>query len=100
MAARFVSEATLAATERLAELAAACGVSLPTLAVAWTLTRDFLGAALVGATSPVPSAAVSFTTGAAGAGLLAAAFDISRVTQLRTAGVALARQVSISPPRP
>jgi aryl-alcohol dehydrogenase-like predicted oxidoreductase len=52
MAARFVSEATLAATERLAEVAESCGLALPTLAVAWTLTRDFLGAALVGATSP------------------------------------------------
>lgn len=52
MAARFVSEQTLAATERFAELAASLGLALPTLAIAWTLTRDFLGATLAGATSP------------------------------------------------
>jgi aryl-alcohol dehydrogenase-like predicted oxidoreductase len=52
MAARFVSEQTLAATERIAEVAASFGVALPTLAIAWTLTRDFLGSTLVGATSP------------------------------------------------
>lgn len=52
MAGRFVSEATLRATERFAEVAAACGLALPTFAIAWTLTRDFLGSVLVGATSP------------------------------------------------
>jgi aryl-alcohol dehydrogenase-like predicted oxidoreductase len=52
MVARFVNEQTLAATARLADLAAACGLALPTLAVAWTLTRDFVGSTLVGATAP------------------------------------------------
>ena len=42
--------------------------------------------------------AVSVATGAAGAGLLAAAFDISLATQLRTAGPAFVRQASRSPP--
>jgi len=52
MAERFVSAQTLAATERIAEVAASCGIALPTFAIAWTLTRDFVGATLVGATAP------------------------------------------------
>jgi aryl-alcohol dehydrogenase-like predicted oxidoreductase len=52
MAARFLSEQTLAATERVAEVAASCGIALPTFAIAWTLTRDFLGSTLLGATAP------------------------------------------------
>jgi len=50
MTRRFVNERTLAATERLSALAADCGMSLVTFSVAWTLTRDFLGSALVGVT--------------------------------------------------
>ena len=52
MTARFVNEQTLAATARFGELAKECGMSLPRFAIAWTLTRDFVGSTLVGATSP------------------------------------------------
>jgi len=52
MTKRFVNEHTLAATARFGELAKQCGLALPTFAVAWTLTRDFVGSTLVGATSP------------------------------------------------
>jgi aryl-alcohol dehydrogenase-like predicted oxidoreductase len=52
MTSRFVNEATLAATARFAELARACGLAPATFAVAWTLTRDFVGSTLVGATAP------------------------------------------------
>ncbi len=52
MTARFVNAGTLATVERIARLAADCGVSLPTFAIAWTLTRDFVGSTLIGATSP------------------------------------------------
>jgi aryl-alcohol dehydrogenase-like predicted oxidoreductase len=50
MTKRFVNERTLAATERLARVAADCGLSLPSFAIAWTLTRDFLGSTIIGAT--------------------------------------------------
>jgi aryl-alcohol dehydrogenase-like predicted oxidoreductase len=50
MTARFVNEKTLATTERLAKLAAECEMSITTFAVAWTLTRDFVGSTIVGAT--------------------------------------------------
>ncbi len=49
MTARFVNEKTLAATERVAKLAADCGMSPVTFSVAWTLSRDFVGSTLVGA---------------------------------------------------
>jgi aryl-alcohol dehydrogenase-like predicted oxidoreductase len=52
MTARFVNEHTLATVERVAKLAADCGLALPTFAVAWTLTRDFVGSTLIGATTP------------------------------------------------
>ncbi len=52
MARRFVNEKTLAATARLASIAADAGMSPVTLAVAWTLTRDFVGSTIVGATRP------------------------------------------------
>jgi aryl-alcohol dehydrogenase-like predicted oxidoreductase len=51
MTRRFVSERTLEATARFAEVAQAHGLALPTLAVAWTLAQDFLGSTIVGATS-------------------------------------------------
>jgi aryl-alcohol dehydrogenase-like predicted oxidoreductase len=51
MTRRFVSERTLAATARFAELAQEHGLALPAFAVAWTLAHDFLGATIVGATS-------------------------------------------------
>jgi aryl-alcohol dehydrogenase-like predicted oxidoreductase len=51
MTARFVNERTLAATERFQRVAADCGMSLVTFAIAWTLTRDFLGSTLIGVTT-------------------------------------------------
>jgi aryl-alcohol dehydrogenase-like predicted oxidoreductase len=50
MTKRFINERTLAMTDRLAALAADCGMSLVTFSVAWTLTRDFVGSTLVGVT--------------------------------------------------
>ncbi len=52
MTRRFVNEQTLAATERFGKIAADCGLSLVTLAVAWTLTHDFVGSTIIGATHP------------------------------------------------
>jgi aryl-alcohol dehydrogenase-like predicted oxidoreductase len=51
MTKRFVSEKTLAATERLQSVAEQAGLSLPTFAVAWTLSRDYVGSTIIGATS-------------------------------------------------
>jgi aryl-alcohol dehydrogenase-like predicted oxidoreductase len=50
MTARFVSERTLATTERLIEVARQAGMSPVTLAVAWTLAHDFVGSTIIGAT--------------------------------------------------
>jgi len=50
MTRRFVNERTLASTARFMELAAQAGMSSVTLAVAWTLTRDFVGSSIIGAT--------------------------------------------------
>src|SRR5262249_61802673 len=52
MTKRVLNRETLAATERFGEVAAECGLALPTFAIAWTLTRDFLGATILGATHP------------------------------------------------
>ncbi|HXJ36193.1 MAG TPA: aldo/keto reductase [Candidatus Eisenbacteria bacterium] len=52
MTRRFVNEKTLASTARFAEIALKAGMSTVTLAVAWTLTHDFVGSTIVGATSP------------------------------------------------
>jgi len=52
MTRRFVNARSLETAERVAEVARDCGLSPVTFSVAWTLTRDFLGAALVGVTSP------------------------------------------------
>ena len=52
MTRRFVSERTLAATERVCAIAADCGLDPVTFAVAWTLTRRFVGSTLIGATHP------------------------------------------------
>jgi aryl-alcohol dehydrogenase-like predicted oxidoreductase len=51
MTRRFVNEKTLASTARFMEIAAQAGMSPVTLAVAWTLTRDFVGSTIVGATT-------------------------------------------------
>jgi aryl-alcohol dehydrogenase-like predicted oxidoreductase len=46
-----VNERTLATTERIHEVAKACDLSPVTFSVAWTLTRNFLGSAIIGVTS-------------------------------------------------
>ena len=51
MTRRFVNEKTLASTARFMEIAAQAGMSSTTLAVAWTLTKDFVGSTIVGATA-------------------------------------------------
>lgn len=50
MTKRFVNDKTLGTTERVAKLAAECEMSVTTFAVAWTLTRPFVGSTIVGAT--------------------------------------------------
>ena len=50
MAARFINEKSLAATDRYAQIASEAGMSVTTLAVAWSLAHDFVGSTLVGAT--------------------------------------------------
>jgi aryl-alcohol dehydrogenase-like predicted oxidoreductase len=50
LARRVVNEKTLAATECYLEFAEARSLALPTFAVAWTLTRDFVGSTIIGAT--------------------------------------------------
>ena len=52
MTERFVNERTLATAARVAEIARSCELPPVTFAVAWTLTRDFLGSTLVGVTHP------------------------------------------------
>jgi aryl-alcohol dehydrogenase-like predicted oxidoreductase len=51
MTQRFVNERTLATQARIAEIAADCGLSPVTFAVAWTLRRDFVASTIVGVTS-------------------------------------------------
>jgi aryl-alcohol dehydrogenase-like predicted oxidoreductase len=51
MTKRFVNEKTLGSTAQLMEIAAKAGMSSATLAVAWTLTKDFVGSTIVGATT-------------------------------------------------
>jgi aryl-alcohol dehydrogenase-like predicted oxidoreductase len=50
MTKRFVNDKTLATTERISKLAAELSVSPVTFAVAWTLSHDFVGSSIVGAT--------------------------------------------------
>ncbi len=52
MALRFVNEQTLAATAEYQAIAAEAGMSLVTLATAWSKQHDFVGSTIVGATSP------------------------------------------------
>jgi aryl-alcohol dehydrogenase-like predicted oxidoreductase len=52
MTQRFVNDKTLESTDRLAKVAADAGMSVTTLAVAWTLSRDFVGSTIIGATHP------------------------------------------------
>jgi aryl-alcohol dehydrogenase-like predicted oxidoreductase len=51
MARRFVNEHSLAATARFMELARELGMTPATFATAWTLTHDFIGATIIGATT-------------------------------------------------
>ena len=52
MARRFVNERSLAATERFQEIAQQAGMSLVTLAIAWSKQHDFVASTIVGATTP------------------------------------------------
>jgi aryl-alcohol dehydrogenase-like predicted oxidoreductase len=52
MTTRFVNDRTLEATARYAEIAREAGLSPVTLATAWTLSRDYVGSTLIGATRP------------------------------------------------
>jgi aryl-alcohol dehydrogenase-like predicted oxidoreductase len=51
MAARFVNDATPATPDRMAGIAREHGVAPANFAIAWTLTRDFVGSTIIGATS-------------------------------------------------
>ena len=50
MARRFVNEKSLAATERFGAIAEAAGMSLVTLATAWSKQHDFVASTIVGVT--------------------------------------------------
>jgi len=52
MARRFVSPRTLESTTRFMAIAKDAGLSVLTLATAWTLTHDFVGSTIIGATRP------------------------------------------------
>ncbi|BAM88932.1 putative oxidoreductase, NADP(H)-dependent aldo-keto reductase [Bradyrhizobium oligotrophicum S58] len=52
MARRFVNDKTLASTERFATIAAEAGISVVTLATAWSKQHDFVASTIVGATHP------------------------------------------------
>ncbi len=52
MAQRFVNDGTLASTERFAAIAAEAGMSLVTMATAWSKQHDFVASTIVGATRP------------------------------------------------
>lgn len=52
MTARFVNEGTLRSTSRFSEIAAEQDMSITTLATAWSLAHDFVGATIIGATHP------------------------------------------------
>ena len=48
---RFVNQKTLDSTARFTVIAKEAGMSVPTLATAWTLTHDFVGSTIIGATT-------------------------------------------------
>jgi aryl-alcohol dehydrogenase-like predicted oxidoreductase len=50
MAARFVNERSLETTARLQVIAADLGISVTTLALAWSKQHDFVASTIVGAT--------------------------------------------------
>lgn len=72
MTRRFVNDNTLASTARFIEIAREHGLNVATLAIAWTLTHDFVGSAIIGATHPDQ---LADTLAAADAGLSADALD-------------------------
>ena len=49
---RFVNARTLESTARFAAIAQEAGLATATLATAWTLSHDFVGATIIGATKP------------------------------------------------
>jgi aryl-alcohol dehydrogenase-like predicted oxidoreductase len=51
MSRRFVNEKTLTSVARLQGIAAEAGMQVTALAVAWTLTHDFVGSTIIGATA-------------------------------------------------
>ncbi|MEO8601372.1 MAG: aldo/keto reductase [bacterium] len=51
MARRFVNERSLSSTGRFARIAADAGMSVSTLAIAWSLAHDFVGSTIIGATT-------------------------------------------------
>ena len=51
MASRFVNERSLASTARFQAIAAEAGMSLVTMAIAWSKQHDFVASTIVGATS-------------------------------------------------
>jgi aryl-alcohol dehydrogenase-like predicted oxidoreductase len=52
MTQRFVNPKTKGSVERLTKVAADAGLSLTTLAVAWSLAHDYVGSTIIGATKP------------------------------------------------
>ena len=52
MARRFVNQRTLESTARFMRIARDAGLAVATLAIAWTLTHDFVGSTIIGATAP------------------------------------------------
>jgi aryl-alcohol dehydrogenase-like predicted oxidoreductase len=50
MTRRFVNDRTLESTARLIRIAREAGMAVATLAIAWTLTHDFVGSTIIGAT--------------------------------------------------
>ena len=51
MTGRFINERSLAAVERFTGIARECGHGITTFATAWTLSKDYVGSTLIGATS-------------------------------------------------
>lgn len=51
MTRRFVNERTLTSTARLTSIAQEAGISVSTLAIAWSLAHDFVGSTIIGATT-------------------------------------------------
>ncbi len=57
MTQRFINEGTMASTERFTKIADELDISIVTLAIAWSLTHDFVGSTIIGATHPAQVAA-------------------------------------------